>query len=144
MSTVVSPEPPTWLPSTYFQHLVLYHFPQGFLSQGSLCCPNSDVHPGDKASQSPKINNLLVRVLRFFKTKRRFGARVAQSVKRPTSAQLTILQFLSSSPSSGSVPTAQSPEPNSDSVSPSLSMPLPCSYCVSLSEIKEMLMFFFN
>ena len=48
------------------------------------------------------------------------GAWVAQSVKRPTSAQVTISQSVSSSPASGSVLIAQSLEPVSDSVSPSL------------------------
>ena len=48
------------------------------------------------------------------------GAWVAQSVKQPTSAQVMISRSVSSSPTSGSVLTAQSPEPVSDSVSPSL------------------------
>ena len=51
------------------------------------------------------------------------GAGVAQSVKRLTSAQVTISRFVSSSPASGSVLTAQSLEPASDSASPSLSAP---------------------
>ena len=49
-----------------------------------------------------------------------WGAWVAQLVKRPTSAQVTISQSVGSSPTSGSVLTAQSLEPVSDSVSPSL------------------------
>ena len=52
---------------------------------------------------------------------------VAQSVKRPTSAQVMISGFVSSSPALGSVLTAQSLEPVSDSVSPSLSLTLPRS-----------------
>ena len=60
------------------------------------------------------------------------GAWVAQSVKRPTSAQVMISRLVSSSPASGSVLTAQSPEPVSDSVSPSLSLTLPRSSSVSL------------
>ena len=44
-----------------------------------------------------------------------------------------ISQFVSSSPASGSVLTAQSLEPASDSVS--LSLPLPCSHTLSLSKI---------
>ena len=48
------------------------------------------------------------------------GAWVAQSVKRPTSAQVMISRSVSSSPASGSVLTAQSLEPVSDSVSSSL------------------------
>ena len=46
---------------------------------------------------------------------------MAQSVERPTLAQVVISQLVSSSPVSGSVLTAQSLEPASDSVSPSLS-----------------------
>ena len=53
------------------------------------------------------------------------GAWVAQSVKCPTSAQVTISRFVGSSPASGSVLTAQNLEPASDSVSPSLSDPTP-------------------
>ena len=49
-----------------------------------------------------------------------WGAWVAQSVKWPTSAQVMISWSVSSSPMSGSVLTAQSLEPVSDSVSPSL------------------------
>ena len=48
------------------------------------------------------------------------GAWVAQSVEQPTSAQVMISQSVGSSPASGSVLTAQSLEPVSDSVSPSL------------------------
>ena len=47
------------------------------------------------------------------------GAWVAQSVKHPASAQVMTSQFLGSSPTSGSVLTAQNLEPVSDSVSPS-------------------------
>ena len=61
------------------------------------------------------------------------GAWVAQSVKRPTSAQVLISQSLSSSPVSGSVLTAQSLEPVSDSVSPSVSLPLHHLHSVSVS-----------
>ena len=65
------------------------------------------------------------------------GAWVAQSVKRLTSAQVMISQFMSSSPTSGSVLTAQSLEPASDSVSPSLSAPPPLVLCLSLSKINK-------
>ena len=61
------------------------------------------------------------------------GTWVAQSVECPTSAQVMISQFMSSSPASGSVLTVQSLEPALDSVSPSLSA-LPCSHSVSLSQ----------
>ena len=60
------------------------------------------------------------------------GAWVAQSVECLASAQVMISWFVGSSPTSGSVLTAQSLEPVSDSVSPS-SLLLPCSCSVSLS-----------
>ena len=61
---------------------------------------------------------------------------MAESVKRPTLAQVTISQFLNSNPASGSVLTAQSLEPGSDFVSPSRSLPLPMlALCQSLSKI---------
>ena len=62
---------------------------------------------------------------------------MAQSVKHPTSAQVMILQFMGSSPTSGSVLTAQSLEPASDSVSPSLSAPPLLALSVSLSKINK-------
>ena len=49
-----------------------------------------------------------------------WGAWVAQSVEWLTSAQVMISLFVSSSPTSSSVLTAQGLEPASDSVSPSL------------------------
>ena len=52
---------------------------------------------------------------------------MAHSIKRPTLAQVTISQFVGSGPASGSVLTAQSLEPASDSVSPCLSLFLPHS-----------------
>ena len=55
---------------------------------------------------------------------------MAQSVKHLTSAQVMILWFMSSSPASGSVLTAQSLDPALDSGSPS-SLPLPCTCSVS-------------
>ena len=58
---------------------------------------------------------------------------MAQSVKRQTLAQVRISQFVSSSPTSGSVPIAQSLEPASDPVSPSLSTPPMLALCLSLS-----------
>ena len=60
------------------------------------------------------------------------GASVAQPVKHPTSAQVMITQFVSSSPTSDSVLTAQSPEPASDSVSPSCSAPPMLMFCLSI------------
>ena len=58
---------------------------------------------------------------------------MAQSVERPTSAQVMISRFMGSITSSGSVLTAQSLERASDSVSPSLSAPFLLVLCLSLS-----------
>ena len=57
---------------------------------------------------------------------------VAQLVRHPTSAQVMISHSVSSGPASGSVLTAQSLEPASDSVSPSFSAPNPLAFFVSL------------
>ena len=63
------------------------------------------------------------------------GAWVGQSVKCLTLALVMILHFVSSSPASGSVLTARSLEPASESVSPSLSVsdPPPLMLALSLS-----------
>ena len=58
---------------------------------------------------------------------------MAPSVKRLTSAQVMVLQFVSLSPTSGSVLTAQCLEPALVSVSPSLSAPPPLVLSLSLS-----------
>ena len=60
------------------------------------------------------------------------GAWVAQAVGRPTLAQVIILQFMSSSPTSGSVLTAQSLEPFRFCVSLSLTLPRSCSVSLCL------------
>ena len=66
---------------------------------------------------------------------------MAQSVERPTSAQVMISWFMGSSPALGSVLTTQSLEPASDSVSPSLSAPpllaLTLSLSLSLSKVNK-------
>ena len=62
---------------------------------------------------------------------------MAQSVEHPISAQVMISQSVSLSPTSGSVLTAQSLEPASDSVSPSLSAPPPLVLYLSLSKINK-------
>ena len=64
---------------------------------------------------------------------------MAQSVKRRTSAQVMISQFVSSSPASGSGLTAQSLEPASDSVSPSICDPPLLILCLSLKINKNVL-----
>ena len=63
-----------------------------------------------------------------------WGTWVAQSLKHLTSAQVMILPLVSSSPTLGSVLKAQSLEPASSSVSPSLSLPLSHSCSVSFSQ----------
>ena len=60
-----------------------------------------------------------------------WGTWVAQSVKRPTSAQVMTSRFVGRSPASGSVLTAWGLEPASDSVSPSLSAPPLLTLCLS-------------
>ena len=64
---------------------------------------------------------------------------MAQSVECPTSAQIMISWFVSSSLASGSVLTAQSLESASDSVSPSLSAPPLLMLCLSVSKINKTL-----
>ena len=69
------------------------------------------------------------------KVNRQFrGAWVAQSVERPTLDQVIISQFMSLSPTLGSVLTPGSLEPASDSVSLSLSAPplFVCALSLSL------------
>ena len=66
---------------------------------------------------------------------------MAQFVGRLTSALVMISQFVSSSPTSSSVLTAQSLEPASDSMSPSLSAPpmlMLRALSLSLSKIKTL------
>ena len=69
---------------------------------------------------------------------------MAQPFKRPTSPQVMISPLVSSSPASGSVLTAQSLDPASDSVSPSLSAPPHLTLCLSRSKINERLKKFFK
>ena len=62
------------------------------------------------------------------------GTWVAQSVGRLTSAQVMMSRFVGSGPPSGSVLTAPSLEPASDSVFPSFSAPPLLVLCPSLSQ----------
>ena len=78
------------------------------------------------------LTNLDVNLKNKIKIKNR-GTWVAQSVERPTLAQVMISQFVSLSPASGSVLTARSLEPGSDSVSPFLSAPPPLARALSVS-----------
>ena len=64
------------------------------------------------------------------------GTSVAQSVKLPPSAQVTISGFVGPSPASGSVLTARSREPASDSGSPLSLCPSP-AHALSLSKINK-------
>ena len=61
------------------------------------------------------------------------GARVAPLDKHPTSAQIMIARFVGSSPTWGSVLIAQSLDPASDSVYPSISLSAPLPLILSLS-----------
>ena len=62
-----------------------------------------------------------------------WGSWVAQLVKHPTSAQVIISWLMGSSPASGSLLTAWSLKPASDSVSPPLSFFLSPTHALSLS-----------
>ena len=64
------------------------------------------------------------------------GTWVVQSAEHPTSAQVVISRLVGWSPASGSVLTAQSPVPASDSVSPSLSASSPLTLWLSLPSQK--------
>ena len=68
----------------------------------------------EKREIKAKEHDLRIREIR--------GAWVVLLVELPTSAQVMISRSVSSSPTLGSVLTAQSLEPVSDSVSPSLSL----------------------
>ena len=69
---------------------------------------------------------------------------MAQSVRRPTSAQVTVSMFVSLSPLLGSVLTAQSLEPASDSVSFSLHSSPAHALPLSLSLSQTLKKKFFN
>ena len=58
-------------------------------------------------------------------------------LKALTLAQVTISRFFSSSPATGPGPTAQSLEPASDAVSPSLSAPPLLTFCLCLSRMNK-------
>ena len=61
----------------------------------------------------------------------------AELAKRRTSAQVVFSRFVCSSPVSSSVLTAQSLDPASDSVAPSLSAPPPLILSLSPSKINK-------
>ena len=68
----------------------------------------------------------------FFKNQQL--GRLGGSVKHMTLAQVVILRLMSWSPASGSVLTAQSLKPASNSASPSLSAPHLLALCLCLSQ----------
>ena len=72
------------------------------------------------------VYGTVVNMAGYIKKYRQWGTWVAQLVKHQTSTQVMISRSVSSSPMLGSALTAQSLEPVSDSVSPSLSLTLPC------------------
>ena len=74
----------------------------------------------------------------FKKQHKWWGAWVAQLVKCSTLAQVIISRFVGSSSVLGSVLTAQSLEPASDSLSPSLFVPPPLTVSVSQKWIKTL------
>ena len=76
------------------------------------------------------VSNISPSICINYKTRSILGRLVAPSIKRPNSAQVMISRFTSSSPALDSVLTAQSLEPASDSVSPSLSAPSLLALCV--------------
>ena len=87
-----------------------------------------DFHSSHDPRVEPQVG--LCASLRFSPS---WGTWMAQLVERPTSAQVMISQFVSSSPVLGFVLTARSLEPASDSVFPSLSAPPPLTLCLSVS-----------
>ena len=90
------------------------------------CIPIPD-HPG-----SSKLPEGLSPPSGGFKNYNTGGPWVAQQIKHPTSAQVMIWRFVGSNPTLGSVPTARSLEPASESVSPSLSAPPLLALCLCL------------
>ena len=106
-----------------------------FLAQATHSPVLSPFHPmlfACKFSPGHNKTNKLSQMRVFqFKAYRSWCTWLAQSVKCPASAQVMISLLMSSSPTSGSVLTAQSLEPASDSVS--ISLPLLHSCSVSLS-----------
>ena len=101
-----------------------------------LCADSSEPGAcfGFCVSQSLSLPLPRLHSVSLLKINTHWGTQVAQSVKCPTLAQVMISQSVSSSPTLGSVLTAQSLEPASNSVSPSLSL-CPSPACVlSLSQ----------
>ena len=94
---------------------------------GLLCLMHSGTSLAAGAIKGAAIEGLQFKPAMFR------DAWVAQLVGRPTLAQVMTLRSVGSSPASGSVLTAQSLEPASDSGSPLLSAPPPHSLVRALS-----------
>ena len=90
----------------------------------------TDSRTGPLNGQSPCVKVVLDMLALSLKMER-WSIWVAQSVKHLTLVRVTISGFVSSSSMSSSVLTAQSLEPASDSVSPSLSAPPLLVLCLS-------------
>ena len=101
-------------------------------------CPLGDLNSEDTMSNEKAERRLgpygTGRNLDGLERRTNRGAWVARSVKCLTSAQVMISWFVNSSPTLGSVLTAQGLEPASDSVCPSLSAPPLLMLCLSLSQ----------
>ena len=87
----------------------------------------------DSVSPSLSVSPPLIFSLSLCLKKKRQGPWVSQSLECPTLAQVMISWFVGLSPLLGSVLTAQSLEPASDSVSPPLSAPPLLAHAFSLS-----------
>ena len=85
-----------------------------------------------KRNKTDQLNFIKIKYICAVESGKDRGAWVAQLVERSTLAQVMISQLVSLSPVSGSVLTAQSLEPASASVSPTLSAPPPLMLCLSL------------
>ena len=85
------------------------------------------------ATLGPKSEKKKAKVATMVKMTAQQG-RLGGSICQVTSDQVMTSHFVGSSPTSGSVRTAQNLEPASGSVSPSLSLPLSSSCSVSLSQ----------
>ena len=92
---------------------------------------------GVKVKEQELFLNITVSEYVLLKIARYRGVWVAPSVKRPTLAQVMISWSVSLRPAWGSVLTAQSLEPASDSVSPSLSAPPRLMLCLSKINIRK-------
>ena len=116
-------------------HVMISRFMSSSPASGSVPTAQSLEPASDSVSPSLCVPPMLAVCLSvcLSKINKDWGAWVAQSVKRPTSAQVVIPRFASPSPAPGSVLTAQSLEPASDSVSPSLSAPPLLILCLSVS-----------